>query len=253
MILHEPFEFFHYLMIALAARENLLTSGVNKLEKLKTRLLLVDDDFYIRRDLPNYFSSTEDLVVVGTAANGQEALDKMKSLPCEVILSDLRMPVMGGSELLLEVQKLEHPPIFIAMTGFDTDQAMLDVLASGSVGYIVKSDPPSTILSAVRAAVKGGTALSPSCTSRLVNATVREGKNGKPRHSGQRIEIDLTKSERQVVELLCRGMANLQIAQTLHYSEAGVKKKVSSMFRKFQADSRVGLAMKAGPLVGYPR
>lgn len=205
------------------------------------RILIVDDDPIILRNLPVFFSMAEDLTVVGTAASGQGALAFMEHTPCDVILSDLIMPGMGGIELLAAVKELGNPPIFIAMTGFDTDRAMLGVLSAGSAGYIAKSDPPESVIWTVREAIKGGTALSASCTSRLVDATIRRGVLPQPRELG----VELNRGERKTLDLLCQGLTNAQIARKLHYSEAAVKKQVSAMLRKFQVESRVALAVKA--------
>ncbi|EEW49011.1 nitrate/nitrite response regulator protein NarL [Corynebacterium efficiens YS-314] len=205
------------------------------------RILIVDDDPTILRNLPVFFSMAEDLTVVGTAAGGRDALAFMEHTPCDVILSDLSMPGMSGIELLSAVRELDNPPIFIAMTGFDTDQAMLGVLAAGSAGYLAKSDPPESVIWSVREAIKGGTALSSSCTSRLVDATIRRGEPPQPRALG----VELSSGERETLDLVCQGLTNAQIARQLHYSEAAVKKQVSAMLRKFQVGSRVALAVKA--------
>lgn len=205
------------------------------------RILIVDDDPIILRNLPVFFTMAEDLTVVGTAASGRDALAFMEHTPCDVVLSDLSMPGMSGIELLSAVKELDNPPIFIAMTGFDTDRAMLGVLSAGSAGYIAKSDPPESVIWAVREAIKGGTALSATSTSRLVNATIRRGVPPQRRE----FSVELSGGERETLDLLCQGLTNAQIARKLHYSEAAVKKQVSAMLRKFEVDSRVALAVKA--------
>ncbi|MBD8029197.1 response regulator [Corynebacterium gallinarum] len=205
------------------------------------RILIVDDDPIILRNLPVFFTMAEDLTVVGTAASGRDALAFMEHTSCNVILSDLSMPGMSGIELLSAVKELDNPPIFIAMTGFDTDRAMLGVLSAGSAGYIAKSDPPESVIWAVREAIKGGTALSAASTSRLVDATIRRGVPPRPRE----FSVELSRGERETLDLLCQGLTNAQIARKLHYSEAAVKKQVSAMLRKFEVDSRVALAVKA--------
>ncbi len=144
-----------------------LASGMNREHPI--RLAIVDDERFVIDNLCDYFSMDENVEVVLTAGNGEEALKKLDEVAVDVVLSDIHMPRMGGIALLWTLQQRLNPPAFIAMTGVDTDGSMLETLAGGGAGYIIKSDPVENIQRAITDALKGGTSLAPECLSRLVN------------------------------------------------------------------------------------
>ncbi|UBI09165.1 response regulator transcription factor [Corynebacterium coyleae] len=202
---------------------------------MSARILLVDDDPVIRESFPLYFSKTPDLEVVATAANGRCALTWLDSHTCDVVLSDVRMPDMDGVELLKQTNSFDEPPVFVVMTAYDTDDTMITSLARGASGYVIKGQPPQVIIQALRDALKGGTSLSPQCVKRLV-AQSPWGR------SVERIaHASLTDNEEAVMELLCRGNSNRQIAKELFYSESYIKKIVSSLLKKMDCSSRAEL------------
>ena len=202
-------------------------------------ILLVDDDPNILEDLPVYFTTTDEFEVVGTASNGAEALSWLTTHTCDVVLSDISMPDIDGIELLQHLQKLPTSPVFVAMTAFDTDETMLQILANGGAGYILKGQPPATIITAVRDALNGGTSLSPRCIARLVDMSVKSSPRfaSPPQRQGHRPKT-LTPGERDVLALINEGMSNAQIAEELSFSESSIKKKVSALLRKYGVKSR---------------
>lgn len=204
-----------------------------------SRLLVVDDDPRVLKSLKAYFDSTEDLDVVATANQGAEALTALSSLDIDLILADVHMPTMDGMELLRAVKKLPHPPVFVAMTGFDTDDSMLRTLTAGASGYIIKSSPPQTIISSVRDALSGGTAVSPRALARLIKYI--------PSYefvpaSGEEV-IELSTAEQRVLALVCDGLSNAEISARTGYAESTVKKHVSGLISHFGASSRLSLAV----------
>lgn len=202
---------------------------------MSSTILLVDDDSIIRESFPLYFAKAPDLEVIATATSGRSALTWLSTHPCDIVLSDIRMPDMDGIELLTEVNSFDAPPIFVAMTAYDTDDTMIASLARGASGYIIKGQPPQEIIQALRDALNGGTSLSPRCVKRLV-AQSPWGR------FTERIErAPLTANEQAVMELLCRGKSNRQIANELFYSEPHIKTMVSSLLRKMDCSSRAEL------------
>lgn len=208
------------------------------------RLLLVDDDLLVLSSLRTYFNTTADIHVVAEAANGVSALKALSDYEIDLVLTDIHMPEMDGIALLQETRKLPDPPVFVAMTGFDTDETMLKTLTGGAAGYIIKSARPQEIISSVRDAMNGGTSVSPQCLSRLVDyIPARE----LAQHNAQekKEEIVLSPGEQRVLSLLCDGLSNAEIAARTTYAESTVKKHVSQLINHFGVNSRLSLVVAA--------
>ncbi|MDN6245028.1 MAG: response regulator transcription factor [Corynebacterium casei] len=195
-------------------------------------ILLVDDEESVRELLPKYFRIDPELEVVTTTNNGRSARAWLEDNTCDIVLSDIHMPGMNGLELLSYIKELDSPPVFIAMTAFDTDETMMTALANGAAGYVIKGHPPRTIIQAIHNALRGGTSLSPQCVKRLVSHIswnqTREGKESTP----------MTSSEKSVIKLVRRGKSNREIAKTLHFSESYIKAFLSSLLEKSNCSSR---------------
>lgn len=208
------------------------------------RLLIVDDDHRVRDGFTAYFSYAEDITVVGTAADGVEALETLRARSVDVVLSDVNMPRMGGIELLAEVKKLPHPPTFVAITSLDTDESMLRMIGGGATGYVIKSEAPAKIIGAVRDAVGGGTTVSPAALSRLVDLVkVSSSVDPSVDEIGRRI-AGLSPAQRTILDLLCQGLSNTEIARRSFYAESTVKKHVSHLISYFGASSRLDLVVQ---------
>lgn len=205
---------------------------------MTTRILLVDDDPNILEALSVYFSTTEDLEVVGAATTGQHALQWLQGRTCDLILSDIHMPDLDGIELLQKIKQCSLSPLFVAMTAFDADETMLKCLSLGAVGYIIKGQDPKSIIHSLRDAVYGGTALSPKCLSRLVDI------NTVSRSQDKLHTPTITNRERLVLSLICEGKSNVEIAEELHFAEVTIRKIISKLFILFSAKNRVDLAVK---------
>ena len=230
-------------------------------------LLIVEDDGFTIDALTQYFATTDDIRVAGTANNGVQALVNLKEQgeSIDLILSDIYMLEMNGVELLHQVQTLPNPPVFVAMTSMDTDETMLEILSNGGTGYIIKSARPQQLIEAVRDAMNGGTSVSPTCLSRLIEFmnTAHPRSDNQPKADNQTRKNsastsslsqlgthapnleDLPEGEHAVLELLVQGLSNAEIAQRALYSESTVKKHVSSLMKRFQAPSRLKLAISA--------
>src|SRR5699024_5640285 len=126
----------------------------------------VDDDPTVLSSLRTYFSSTRAIRVLAEARNGVVALEQLRHVDVVIVLADISMPDLNGLALLHEIRALDNPPSFVAITALDTEETMLEVLAGGGAGYIVKSSRPQTITAAIRDAVAGGTTVSPHALKR---------------------------------------------------------------------------------------
>lgn len=205
---------------------------------MTARILLVDDDPTILEAFPVYFSNTDDLEVAGTATTGRQALQWLESNTCDLILSDIHVPDTDGIELLRSIRQREQPPLFVAMTAFDTDEMMLTCLSLGAVGYIIKGHNPESIIHSLRNAQHGGIALSSDCLSRLVSINAITKKHN---------ELHVPKiSEREhtILSLICEGKTNREIGTSLSLAEVTVRKVISELFHRFSAKNRVDLAVR---------
>lgn len=134
-------------------------------------VFIVDDNPLVINAMTRYIDQAPDLHVVGSASDGAEALGWLNTHHCDLVLSDLAMATMDGIELCQHVRRLPDPPIFLAMTAFDSDATMRDCLSAGAAGYILKVERPQTIIAAIREALRGGAHLSYESLQRLVGMT----------------------------------------------------------------------------------
>lgn len=206
------------------------------LEFRPTQLLVVDDDSLVLGSLRRYFATVDDIEVVAEAHNGVDALRAIKDLNIDTVLADIHMPEMDGLTLLREIQKLDQPPTFVAMTALDADETMLDVLSNGGAAYVVKSARASFIIDTVRQAAAGGTVVSSRSLSRLIGDLPDRPTRKLP---------ELSNPEARVLAMLCDGLSNAVIAQKLGYAEGTVKKHVSTLIHRFGASSRLNLVVIA--------
>lgn len=211
------------------------------------KVLLVDDNPLVLSSFRHYFNTTDDIDVVATASNGEEALVELDKHDVDVVLADIHMPTMDGPTLLQRINERETQPVFIAVTAFDSDRTMLRILRMGGAGYVLKSERPQVLIDAVRSATDGGMVVSPHAMTRLVgrlrNDQESAGKVADPIGEALKLQT-LSDSERRVLVLLCQGMSNAEIAEELAYSESTIKKYVSSIIEQFGATSRLNLVVK---------
>ena len=199
------------------------------------RVAIVDDDPFVVQALRSYLSSSPQIEVLSTFTSARDLLAFLKRIPVDVLVSDVRMPGMDGLELLARVQE-QHPRTAVVMlTSFDDDSAMLTALSQQANGFLLKDSSPEDVIRAVIAAHSGGTTISPTMTSRLVSQHLR------PRRVGG--HPDLTEAEQAVLDLLCEGYSNAEIAGRLVVAESTVKTHVSNLMKKYGTPSRLKLVV----------
>ncbi|MGW4212033.1 response regulator [Lentzea sp. NPDC004789] len=194
------------------------------------RLLIVDDQAAVRDGLAVMLDLDPDITVVGTAANGREALAAVAETTPEVVLMDLNMPVMGGAEATAAL-RASHPELpVVVLTTFDDDESILAALRAGARGYLTKDADRGTIIQAVRGAHAGNAILDPAVQLRLLDLAGRKPV--------EQPGVDLTAREREVLDLIGEGLRNGEIAQRLFISEATVKTHINNLFAKAGLHSR---------------
>ncbi len=198
------------------------------------RIMIVDDQAIVRLGFRALLESQTDLSVVADASNGRDAVRLSSELRPDVVLMDVRMPVMGGIEATRALQQLADPPRVLILTTFDLDEYVYDALRAGASGFLLKDATPEGILSAVRLIGAGEALLAPSVTRRLISEFA-----ARPQLRPPPTLSDLTPREREVFELLATGLANAEIAATLHLAEQTVKTHVSAVLLKLGLRDRV--------------
>lgn len=204
------------------------------------RLMIVDDQAIVRLGFRALLESQPDLSVVAIAGDGREALRLASNAPVDVVLMDVRMPVMGGIEATAALQQLPHPPRVLILTTFDLDDYVYDALRAGASGFLLKDATPELILDAVRVIGAGDALLAPAVTRRLITEFAARARLRPPVTLAE-----LTPRERDVFDLLATGLANAEIAQRLHLAEQTVKTHVSAVLLKLGLRDRVQVVVLA--------
>ncbi|HET6937001.1 MAG TPA: response regulator transcription factor [Nocardioides sp.] len=206
------------------------------------RLLVVDDDPLVRSALVLMLGGQPDLVVVGEAGDGREALRRVDELHPSVVLMDIRMPRMSGLEATKALHARPDPPHVIVLTTFDADEHVVGALAAGADGFLLKDTPPAQILDAIRAVAEGDPMLSPSVTRTLIDRIRDDTGDGRAESARARLGV-LTDREQDVALAVGRGLTNAEIARELRLSVPTVKAHVSRLFDKLQVTNRVQIAI----------
>jgi DNA-binding NarL/FixJ family response regulator len=206
------------------------------------RVLLVDDDPLVRAGLAMIIASATDLVVVGEAGDGLEAVEAVRAHRPQVVLMDIRMPRLDGIASTARLRARPNPPEVLVLTTFEADAYVLDALRAGASGFLLKDTPPPEIVAAIREVAGGGTMLSPSVARTVIDHVARSA-GGERRGSAEAALAVLTEREREVALEVGRGRSNAEIAATLFLSEATVKAHVSRLLTKLDLNNRVQIAL----------
>jgi len=207
------------------------------------RVLLVDDDPLVRSALSLMLGGQTDIEVVGEAANGEAGLALVTELDPDVVLMDIRMPVMDGLEATQVLQQRPAPPSVVVLTTFDADDHVLRAIAAGADGFLLKDTPPGDIVGAIRTVAAGDAMLSPSATRSLVSRLrATTSSANRVSHAEDRLSV-LTERELEVAVCVGRGLSNSEIASELYLSIPTVKSHVSRLLTKLDSTNRVQVAM----------
>jgi DNA-binding NarL/FixJ family response regulator len=207
------------------------------------RLLLVEDQTIIRQGLRKLLDAHADLQVVGEAENGQQAVDQVVTLQPDVVLMDVRMPVMDGitaTQLICD----RFPQIkVLVLTTFDDEQYIEKVMEFGAIGYLLKDTPSDELAAAIRSAYRGYTQLGPGLFKKVFSRRSVALKNSANSHNPKLAE--LTPREREVLSLIATGASNREIAEILCITEKTVKNHVSSILSRLNLRDRTQAAVYA--------
>jgi DNA-binding NarL/FixJ family response regulator len=209
---------------------------------VKVRVLLVDDDALVRAGLRMILSSSEEIEVVGEAADGADAVATAQAHRPDVVLMDIRMPGMDGIAATSALRRFATPPHVIVLTTFQADEHVMSALRAGADGFLLKDTAPAEIVHAVRLVAAGEAMLSPSVTRTLLSQIGNDEMTDRRRFAAQRL-ASLTDREREVAAAVGSGASNAEVAASLFMSEATVKAYVSRLLTKLAVPNRVHIAI----------
>jgi DNA-binding NarL/FixJ family response regulator len=208
-------------------------------DRAAIRVVLVDDQALFRTGIRMLVGSQSDIEVVGEAADGREALAVVTASRPDVVLMDIRMPVMDGIEATEKVAAMPDAPRVIVLTTFDLDEAAMRAIRGGASGFLLKDSDPEFLLAAIRTVHAGTAVIAPSATRELI-ARLDRSRTPVPAEFG-----DLTARERDIFLLAARGLSNAEIASREYVSEATVKTHISRVLAKLGLRDRVQLVVYA--------
>ncbi len=207
----------------------------------RIKVLIADDHRVVREGLVAILKTKENIEVVGEAQDGQEAVEKARTLEPDVILMDVSMPRMGGVEATRLIKR-EFPHIgIVALTMYEEQQYIFDLVRAGATGYLLKDTESAQIVEAIRAISRGESLINPSVASKILAefSLLAQKKGRKPSW----VEHDLTEREITVLRLVADGKTNKEIANSLGLSEKTVKNHVRNIFHKLQVYDRTQAAI----------
>lgn len=202
------------------------------------KVLIADDQAMVRQGFGALLGAQPDLVVVGDAANGADAVSAARRLDPDVVLMDVRMPVLDGiaaTRQLLDGRSRDEPPRVLILTTFDLDDYVYEALRAGASGFLLKDAPAADLVNAVRVVAAGDGLLSPSVTRRLIAEFATRPGQHRPRPVSL---TSLTDRETEVLRLIARGRSNGEIAADLVVAEQTVKTHVGRILSKLAVRDR---------------
>jgi DNA-binding NarL/FixJ family response regulator len=213
---------------------------------MTVRVVIADDQGMVRSGFTTLLNSEPDIEVIGEAVNGQEAITRAIQLRPDVILMDVRMPVLDGLQATRQIAAMDGAPRVLVLTTFDLDDYVYQALRWGASGFLLKDASARELAEAVRVVAAGDALLSPGVTRRLIAEFARMGA---PRGPSRKRLQDLTERETEVLALVARGLSNAEIAGRLVVAEQTVKTHVSRILMKLGLRDRtqaVVLAYETG-------
>jgi DNA-binding NarL/FixJ family response regulator len=211
------------------------------------RVLIADDQTLFREGLAAVLGA-HGLTVVGEAADGAAAVELAAQLAPDVVLMDLRMPVLDGVAATRRIMALPRAPRVLALTTFEDDAALFDVLRAGALGYLLKDAASASLVEAIQLAARGESLLSPAIAAKLVHEFARSAPHPGATPRNLAAELGLSERELHVLRLIAQGGANKEIGAQLSIAEGTVKNHVTNIFTKLGVQDRTQAALRAREL-----
>ncbi|MBO9316160.1 MAG: response regulator transcription factor [Chloroflexus sp.] len=211
------------------------------------RVLIVDDQALIRTGIATLLARKADIEVVGQAANGREALELVATLDPDVVLMDVMMPVMDGVEATRQLTQRGPRPAVIMLTTFHDDERVLQSIAAGARGYLLKDVDHRVLADSIRTVAGGGALIHPQITAQLLPRLAQMASSAPPKAAPTTTDVAtlLTPREREILQLLAQGFTNQEIGEQLALSVGTVKNHLSVIFAKLSVRDRTQAALWA--------
>lgn len=211
------------------------------------KIIICDDQEIVRDGLSAILQSDQDIIVIGTASNGKEALDLLKKEQPDLLLLDLKMPVLNGILTTKEVKKQFPTLPVLILTTYSDEEWLFDALRAGAAGYLLKDSRKEEIIKAIKGTIKGKTYLDPAVANKVITRSLSQNK--KEIFSSQKtletLTINLNEKELEILTLLAKGFSNPQIASRVYLAPGTVRNYISAIFSKLKVNDRTQAAMKA--------
>ncbi len=213
----------------------------------KIRVLLADDHVVVRQGTKELLKQEADITVVGEASDGMEAVRKAMETHPDIVIMDVRMPVMSGIEATKQIRKMLPRTQVLALTAYDDDEFVFSLLKAGASGYLLKTAPLEEVVRAIREVYVGHSVLDPAVARKVVSLMTSDRQQGKPMEIDQETvkNAGLTKREMEVLRMLAEGLSNKEIASRLYISPRTVQTHLSNIFSKMNVSSRTEAVLKA--------
>lgn len=208
----------------------------------RVKVLLVDDENLVRVGLRMILEGDPKIQVVGECSNGREALRAVETLSPDLVIMDIRMPVMDGLEASAELLARDPGLKILVLTTFNTDQMVLTALKAGASGFLLKDTPPVDLVAAIHRVASGHTVLSELVTRQLIAVANLNPENARRSDALEKL-ARLTDREREIARAMARGLSNTEIAGALFISLATVKTHIGRVLEKLDMDNRVQVAL----------
>jgi DNA-binding NarL/FixJ family response regulator len=207
-----------------------------------TRVLIAEDDHLMRAGLVELLSGELEIEIVGEASTGREAVERARRLGPEVVLMDVRMPDLDGIEATRELTRAAPDVRVLILTTFEQDDYVFGALRAGASGFLLKRTRPEELIAAVHTIAAGDALLSPSVTRRVID---RMAQQPTPELADQAKLSELTPREREVLELIARGLSNREIAAQLVVEDSTIRSHIKRILMKLELRDRVQIVIFA--------
>jgi DNA-binding NarL/FixJ family response regulator len=209
----------------------------------KINVLIVDDQQLVRDGIKALLEIKDDFTIVGTASDGQEAIEILQKKPVDVVLMDIRMPGLGGIEATSQIRKFNKDIRIIMLTTFNNDDYIVKAIKAGANGYLLKDIPKDDLAEAIRLAYRGVSQFSSDTIGMLVERNLLRDTDGSPEPE-EEIEL-LNEKEYEILCMIAEGYSNREIAEELFFTEGTVKNYVSKILNTLHLRDRVQAAIYA--------
>jgi DNA-binding NarL/FixJ family response regulator len=215
------------------------------------KIVIADDHALLRQGIINVLKLEDDFQVIGEACDGAEAVEKAIALTPDILLLDINMPRMNGLEVITKINEQEKAIKIIVLTMHDDESYVMEVIKSGAVGYLLKDIEPGMLVAAIRSVYAGESYIYPTLAKRIFNEFSRTQQDKEKEkvcevvRTISRREEGLTYREYEVLQGVCRGLSNQELAKSLFLSEKTVKNHLTNIFRKISVNDRTQAVLYA--------